>query len=278
MYFTRNVRKFTLPAILIPAILIFFSAGTESSIPQIFPSAEKLMLREGKIMTFVYMKGKGNAVSNVSDVAMFLNISALPAGWDKYDVVLVEKAYLKVKVSESSRIKIFNTITARSRLKGMKYYSISESGIKSLILESCRVRSCRDRSYVADEILSTIPARSESSFVIKDNRLGTICFNGSVEYRDGLFIENNVSCGKVSRLGMRVFNDGGYVVKHYIVPDESGGGYFYCSVQIMKVESSIMKKLDLLNPENFGNRLRGETVHFFRRMGYDISAKAVACR
>lgn len=278
MYFARSLIKFTLPAILVPAILIFFSVGTESSIPRIFSSAERSILREGRIMTFVYMKGKGNASSNVSDAAGFLNISALPDGWGKYDVVLVEKAYLKVNVSEFSRIKIFNTITARSRIRGMMYYSISEKRMAQLILESSAVRSCDDRSYVPDHNAAQIPALYRSYFTVKDNRMGRICFNATVEYMGGMFVETDVSCGKVSRLGMRVFNDSGYVVKHYIVPDESGGGYFYCSVQIMKVESSIMKKLDLLNPENFGNRVRGETVHFFRRMGYDISSKAVAFR
>lgn len=245
---------------------------------RIFSVKEKELLRSSNIMTFVYMKGKGNAVSNVADINGFLNINVLPSGWDSFDVVIVEKAYLKVKVNDSSRLKIFSTITARSGLKGMRYYSISEGTMARLVLESYRVRSCTDRSYMPDESAAVIPAKSESSFIIKDNRMGTICFKGSAEYRNGMFIETDVSCGNVSRMGMRVFNDGGYVIKHYVVPDDSGNGYFYCSVQVMKVESSIMKKLDLLNPENFGNRIRGETVHFFSRMGYDISSKIAAFR
>ena len=229
-------------------------------------------------MTFVYMKDKGNAVSNVADPGGFLNISALPAGWDRYDVVIVEKAYLGIRPDASSHLKIFNTITAHAGLKGMKYYSITESGIRTLILESFSVNSCGSRAFAADEIRSAVPGKNVSAFVIKDNRLGTICFNGTVEYRNGMFIETDVSCGRVSRIGMAVFNDGGYVIKHYILPDSSGGGYFYCSVQVMKLESGIMKKLDLLNPENFGNRVRGETAHFFSRMGYDISSRLSAFR
>lgn len=258
------------------SMLMFSDA--DSSSPQIFSQKDKKQLRTGGPMTFVYMKGKGNAMSNLDDAAGFLNISALPSGWDRYDVVIVEKAYLKVKPDVLTQLKIFNTMTGRTGLKGMKYYSISESGLKSLVLESFSVRSCGERTYVSDETVTAIPAKSESFFVIKDNRLGTICFSGTVEYRDGMFIETDVSCGRVSRLGLSVFNDGGYVIKHYIVPDDSGGGYFYCSVQIMKVESSIMKKLDLLNPENFANRARGETVHFFRRMGYDLSGHITAFR
>lgn len=263
-------------------ILLFFSAlsfyNAESSPPVIFSQREKMLLVGGNPMTFVYMKGKGNAVSNVPDTACFLNISALPSGWDMYDVVIVEKAYLKLRPGAASLLKIFNTMTNRSGLKGMKYYSISEEGIKKLVLESFRVKSCSDRAYVRDEVFSALSPRSESVFVIKDNRLGTICFNGTVEFRDGMFIETDVSCGKVSRMGMGIFNDGGYVIKHYVLPDASGGGFFYCSVQIMKVESSIMKSLDLLNPHNFGNRIRGETVHFFSRMGYDVSGNIAAFR
>lgn len=269
-----------------PGLIIFIAAffyaivpvQLNSYIPVIFSANDKDLLRDNKIMTFVYMKDKGNAVSNVADTAGFLNISALPPGWDRYDVVIVEKAYLRVGVSDSSRLKIFKTLAGRSGLKGMKYYSISESGIRSLILDGFRVKSCADRKYVADENLSALPAKSESVFVVQDNRMGTICFNGTVEYRDGMFIETDVSCGRVSRLGMRVFNDGGYVIKHYVLPDDSGEGYFYCSVQIMKVESSIMKKLNLLNPQNFGNRVRGETVHFFGRMGRDMSGMITAFR
>lgn len=272
------MKKLVAPLLI---ILIYSMSGfnyVQSSSPLIFSADEKSLLRDNNIMTFVYMKGKGNAVSNVADTAGFLSISALPSGWDRYDVVIVEKAYLKVKVSDSSRLKLFNTITGRSGLKGMRYYSISEGGTARLILESFRVKSCSDRSYMPDMHSAVIAAKEQSSFVIKDNRMGTICFNASVEYFNGVFTETDVSCGTVSRMGMRVFNDGGYVIKHYVVPDGSGNGYFYCSVQIMKVESSIMKKLDLLNPENFGNRIRGETVHFFSRMGYDISSKTAAFR
>ncbi len=258
-------------------IVVIFER-TESSAPMIFSAKEKALLRDNNIMTFVYMKGKGTAVNNVADAAGVLNISVLPPGWDSFDVVIVEKAYLKVKVDDSSRVKIFNTIKGHSGLKGMRYYSISEGARARLVLESCRVRSCTDRSCIPDDYASVIPAKSESFFIIKDNRMGTICFKGSTEYRDGMFIETDVSCGRVSRMGMSVFNEGGYVIKHYIVPDVSGDGYFYCSVQIMKVESSIMKKLDLLKPENFGNRVRGETVHFFGRADYDISSKIAAFR
>lgn len=229
-------------------------------------------------MTFVYMKGKGNAASSVSDVSGFLNISALPAGWDKYDVVMVEKAYLKVRPSQSAEIKLFNVLTARSGLKGMKYYSITDDNVKDLVLESGLVKSCSDRSHVADTVYSAAEPEHKSVFVIRDNRMGVICFNGRVLVQNGNFYETDISCGTVSRFGMRVFNDGGYVIKHCIIRDETGGGYFYCSVQVMKVESSIMKRLDLLGPENFGNRIRGETVHLFGLMGCDISPKIAAFR
>ena len=272
------MKKFIVLLFIAFMFTIFAFDNAKSSGLLIFSAKEKALLRDNNIMTFVYMKGKGNAVSNVADTAGFLNISALPSGWERYDVVIVEKAYLSVKVSGSSRLRIFNTMTGRSGLKGMQYYSITEGDVAKLILESSRVKSCADRTYLPDRTVEVIPAKEQSSFVIKDNRMGTLCFNGSVEYRDGVFIETDVSCGKVSRMGMRVFNNEGYVIKHYIIPDDSGNGYFYCSVQLMKIESSIMKKLDLLNPENFGNRVRGETVHFFSRMGYDISMKTAAFR
>ena len=209
----------------------------------------------------------------MDDVSSFRNISAIPQDSQKYDVIIIEKAYLKITPSASSDLRILNVLTARSGLKGMKYYSISDSTTSKLILESFSVRSCDDRSFIADKRTDVIQPGSESFFLIKDNRLGTICFNGTVVFQNGNFYETDASCGSVSRMGMKVFNNGGYVIKHYLMKDESGGGYFYCSVQLMKVESSIMKKLDLLKPENFANRVRGETVHFFGRMGYDVSSK-----
>ncbi|HPS58172.1 MAG TPA: hypothetical protein PK514_08700 [Spirochaetota bacterium] len=272
------MNKLAAPLLITLVFSLFAFDYVQSSNPVIFSAKEKSLLRDNNIMTFVYMKGKGNAVYNVADTAGFLGISALPSSWDRYDVVIVEKAYLKVRSTDSSRLKIFNTISARSGLKGMKYYSITGGNVAKLVLESFSVKSCTDRTFLPDQVAAVIPEKYQSSFIIKDNRMGTICFNSSVEYNNAVFTETDVSCGKVSRLGMRVFNDGGYLIRHYIVPDDSGEGYFYCSVQIMKVESSIMKKLDLLNPENFGNRVRGETVHFFSRMGYDISGKITAFR
>ena len=272
------MKKSIIPALAAFLFTISLSGHEKPSAPRFFSSGEKALLRNNDIMTFVYMKGKGNAANGVHDTGDFLNISALPRGWDKYDVVIVEKAYLRVRPSKASAVRIFNAMTARSGLKGMSYYSISEGAVSRLVLESYGVRSCEERVYKPDESLRDVPAAAESSFLVKDNRLGTICFHAVVEYRQGVFVETERSCGNVSRLGMRVFNNGGYVITHCLVPDYRGGGYFYCSVQVMKLGSGIMKSLGLLKPENFGNRVRGETVHFFKRLGPDISSRLAAFR
>lgn len=264
--------KSGLPAvfILVLALISSFSPATGLS-P--FNTAEKSLLRSGIIMTFAYMKDSGEAESNVEDIPSFLNPVVSADNLQRYDVVIVEKAYLKIAPSTHTDLKIFNTLTNRSTLRGMKYYSITDGAATELILESYRVNSCNDRRATRDIIAGEVLSEDNSFFIIRDNRLGAICFNGIVVSQNGNFYETDISCGSVTRMGMKVFNSGGYVIRHYLVKDQAGGGYFYCSVQTMKLESSIMKRFNLLKPENFGNRIRGETIHFFKRLGYDLSSK-----
>ncbi len=259
-------------------MLFMLMPGLHAGERPVFSASEKKLLRKGGIMTFAYMKGEAPALSGISETEAFTSTGVFPAGWEEADVLIVEKAYLKVKPSREADLAIYNALTVRSGLRGMSYYSITDESVKQLILESGRVSSCGDGSPVADVTAGEVAGRNECFFTVKDNRLGTICFSGTVVYQKGSFFETDISCGSVSRMGMSVFSDGGYLIRHYIIKDEAGGGYLYCSVQAMKLEGGIMKKLNILKPESLGNRIRGETVHFFRRAGYDISPEIIAFR
>jgi hypothetical protein len=84
--------------------------------------------------------------------------------------------------------------------------------------------------------------------------------------------------GRVSRYGMKVFEPGDYRIYKFIIYDKTAGGWFYCSVQLMRVKSDIMKNLDLLKPENICNRLRGDTVHILGLIGINRKSELAAFR
>ncbi len=140
----------------------------------------------------------------------------------------------------------------------MKYYSRSEKRMKTLVLNSYKISS------------DSLPEMHEISgkvgyFFMEDNRLGKMKIRSHISESGSSVIQKNVCISRVRKWGMRVFDPGDFI--SYRIFFKTAGGYYYVSVQMMKVRSGIMKSLDLLGPENFGNRLRADTAHLFQTLG-----------
>jgi len=255
--------------IFIPVIVESGPLPRRVRISELFTPSEIRLLKQGRIITYARMEGKGEArAGGVAD--------PLPAGagylYDYpsgYSVVSVEKIFFKGGAGDSG--KISGRITDYPALKGMMYHSLSEGKAKILIIESY----LSGESSVKREKDGTLHI---SKFTIRDNRLGVIPFRGETWSGRGVVVSRSVNYGAVSRFALKIFEPGDYRVYKYFIYDRGAGGWFYCSIQLMRVRSDIMKSIDLLKPENICNRLRGETVHILGLLGENRTGELAAFR
>lgn len=266
------MKKITLLSALSFFLILLISDGYTQQNPRlsdIFTPGETAFLKKGEILTYARIDGKGEVYSGSLHVSFPAGAGLFYDNPSGYSVAAVEKCFFSGELSERNRI--FEALKEGSSFKGMKYFSITGGRVQPLVLESYTYGN-RDDSVKGDG------ASSLFNFTIRDNRLGVIPFRSEVSMSGGSIRVVNISSGRVSRFGMKVFEPGDYRVYRFVMYDRGAGGWFYCSVQLMRVRSDIMKSLDLLKPENICNRLRGETVHLLSLFGHDRSARIAAFR
>lgn len=264
-------------SILFISLIVSTAVYPASVIPlkSLFTSNEIRLAKEGEFLTSVILKGKGNA--STGGVEMHFPVQnryiAFPASG--YDMIALEKGFFQMEGNSSNRTKIYKSLTDFSILKGMNYYSQSQSGNSTLILDAYRIPSPND-SLTENAKDRFIPLSSVSHFAIRDNRLGKLLFKSDFKSIDDDFIVCNTLTGRASKFGMEIFYPGDYLIYKILIYDKSLKGYFLYTAQFMKVRSGILNKMDLVKPESFGNRVRAENVHFLKSIGIDRSWKLSA--
>jgi len=253
-----------------------FSYSAPDITPNSFFTANELKLaRDGEFLTAVSLTGKGEVHSGGVEKILPVKNSYIKASASDYDMVAVEKGFFYMEGNSLNRQKIYNSLTDFSQLKGMIYYSMTEGGNISLILDSYKMQS--DDDYIKKNTRDkNIPEAVLSHFAIKDNRLGILKFKSEFISRGGNFIMINTSTGTSSRFGMKIFNPGDYRIYKILIYDKNFKGYYFYTVQYMKVRSGILSKFDLIKPESFGNRVRADNIHFLKSIGADRPAKLAA--
>ncbi len=229
----------------------------------------------GEFLISVVLKGKGAVSSGGVEKSLPVMNSYLTASSADYDMVAVEKGFFPMEMNSWNRQKIHRSLTDFSILKGMQYYSQTQKGNAALILDSFRISSRND--YTTENINDkSIPSSSLSHFSIKDNRLGILTFKSEFISSGYNFISINTLTGRASKYGMDIFYPGDYRIYKFLIYDKKRKGYFFYTAQFMRVRSSILNKIDLIKPESFGNRVRGENIHFLKSIGVDRSSKLAA--
>jgi len=268
-----NFKKLILSAaVLLPAILY---SSSILSIKSFFTTAEMKLAVSGEFLTSVSLKGKGEVHSPGVETFTPVKNSYIAVSSYGYDMAAVEKGFFPMEGNSSNRLKIFKSLTDFSLLKGMSYYSMTEGKNIPLVLESYRIQTPED--YIKENIKDkNIPESSLSHFAIKDNRLGLLTFKCEFICSGENFISVNTSTGNSSKFGMSIFYPGDYRIYKIFIYDRKLKGYFFYTVQYMKVRSSILSKIDLIKPESFGNRVRAENIHFMKNTGIDKSGKLAA--
>jgi hypothetical protein len=253
---------------------ILISAPLLNSV-NFFTPNESRAAAAGEFLTSVILKGKGAVSSGGVEKNYPVQNSYLKVSSSDYDMIAVEKGFFRMEQNSWSRQKIYKSLTDFSLLKGMQYYSQTQKGSSTLIIDSYRVSSGNDYSIenINDK---NIPASSLSHFSIKDNRLGVLSFKSEFFSSGDNFVSINTLTGRASKYGMDIFYPGDYRIYKLLIYDKKLKGYFFYTAQFMKVRSGILNRLDLVKPESFANRVRAENIHFLKSIGVDRSSKLAA--
>ncbi len=266
-FFKKNQALFLL--ILFFLLFPVESSSAEIRLSSLFSKHEIEAVKKGVIFTYARIEEKG-VVSLHGMVNPFNRWSPVPpVNPSDFSVVAVEKCFFRDDGGVGK--KAFNALVDFGRLQGMKYYSRTVSGNRVLITES---RLLSSQVIVRD----SAGERISSGFLIRDNRLGLIPFKNDTCRRGNIISSVSISSSAVSRFGLKVFEPGDYHIYKYLIYDRNYGGWFYYSAQFMRVRSNIMMDLDLLKPENIGNRLRADTVHFMNMIGKNRTGELAAFR
>ena len=246
------------------------------SLKAFFTDNEIKFVLNGEFLTAITLKGKGNASSGPVENTIPAKNGYFNAAISEFDMIAIDKGFFNMEENDQNRDRIYRLLTNFSHLKGMEYYSQTDKGKEALILKSYKIDS--SENFISTSKKLNIPEKTISHFAIQDNRLGLLTFKSELIFDGENFIINNTLSKAVTKLGMKIFNPMDYRIYKFLIYDKKSKGYFFYTVQFMKVRSNVFNKFNLIKPESFGNRVRAENIHFLKNIGIDRSGKLAAFR
>jgi hypothetical protein len=243
------------------------------SLNSFFTDNEIKFSLKGEFLTSVSLKGSGNAVSGPVENTLPAKNMYLNETISGFDMIAIDKGFFNME-DDKNRERIYKSLTDFSNLKNMKYYSQSDKGNAVLIIKSYKIDS--SENSISQNKKDNIPEKTIFRFAIEDNRLGLLTFKSELVYDGENFIMTNTLSKGVTKLGMNIFNPGDYKIYKFFIYDKKSKGYFFYTVQFMKVRSNVLNKFNLIKPESFGNRVRAENIHFLKSIGINRSGKLAA--
>ena len=264
-------------------VYLFFSfhnglrAENRLSVNNIINNQEKEVLLHGGIITKCFLKNNKFVHSANTDAQMQLpETEYLGKDIGRYEMICVEKAFFPYKLTPESKMSIYNGLINASRLSGMKYYSKSDSKIETLIINSGRIHSPENRKPAKDAIFTEIHPKTVNYFTIKDNRFGNLTFRSELYNEGNSFILKNVCIDPMEKFFISINNKEEYRLISFFIYDNNAKGYFYCSINAMRIRADYFLKLGVLSAANFANRMRGSTVHTAKLLGLEWMDKIKA--
>lgn len=244
------------------------------SIDTFFTQSEKSRVVKGEIINRSYLNE--NEAGNTSNNNNIINIPVTkytPANLRQYEMICIEKAFFPYSLNSKSGLSFYNMLVSPSKLSGMKYYSVTDKKIQPFITKSSSIASPGNKKELKDPNFSLIRPEYSQFFKITDNRFGEIIFRSKLYNSGDTFVLNNVSVQPMKKYMLTINKKKEYRLISFFFYDTEAGGFFYYSLQAMRIRTNYFLKLGLLNKESFANRIRAGTVHMAGLLGLDWSDK-----
>jgi hypothetical protein len=249
----------------------------KNKLNQLINPYEKKAIVEGKILTTVFLKNHGtysNHSQSDSIEALTLPYSET-TDYSAYEMLAVEKAFIPFDLDTENFLSLFNSLTAYAQLAGINYYSRMDKKLQPYILSSYRIKSPKNDVPVDDDKHDSIPAEYTAYFTIEDNRFGKLLMRSKVLTQNNNIVIRNRTLEPMARLFIPINNTGEYEQQVFFLYDTQLKGFYYYSMQAMRIRSGLLLKLGQLTPFNFASRVRALTVHFAMLMGHDWNDRLI---
>lgn len=241
-----------------------------------FNESDIKRITNGEIITRMYIK---NDVKN-ENTDIFINVPKteyVDEDSSLYEMITDEKAFIPFEIrNEDDKLTFYNTLTAYSKLSGMKYFSRRIQKIQELIVKSYKIESPRNKKEQEDKKYEKINAEEVNYFLQEDNKFGKLIYRSEVFNNKNDFILINTCILPVKKLIFSVSNKEEYKFITYFIYDENLEGFYYYSVNLMRIRLKILLNKNskyALHPTTFSNRLRAGTVQLGILLGLDWEKK-----
>jgi hypothetical protein len=145
----------------------------------------------------------------------------LQAEWNGY--LAVVKGYIP---SRASLLDCANLFLDVSSLAGLQYYSVTDERRQTLIEDAYTVKGPESVRRIADPVLDTLPARTESYFFQKDNRSDGLIYRSVIRrFEDGTLVFTTANVTETSQFLVFRIHRGDAWQMIRLFPAE--GGYYY---------------------------------------------------
>lgn len=247
---------------------------------QLFNPQEQKLVIEGKILTTAYLENHRIFSNHQENVT--LETLALPDGsttdFSSYELLAVEKAFIPYTPNAENLLTLFNKLTAYSELSGMNYYSRTDNRLQPYILSSFRIDSPVNAVFVNDEKHAVLPSDYTAYVVLEDNRFGKLLMRNKISLQNHNITICHKTVEPMSKWLIPINKPGENELQMWLIYDDTAKGYFYYSMQAMRIRSQFLLKISQLTPDNVANRIRAMTVHLAGLMGHDWKDRMIASR
>jgi hypothetical protein len=259
-----------LKRILLPVFSIFFISNLfcQVKLNDIFNKDEILRVKNGEIISRMYLK------TNPENVNTHLKIDIpktqfTPEDYSIYEVLNDEKAFIPYKISDESKLKLYNTLTSFSKSTGMVYYSRRIAQPQTFIIFCSKVDSLKNKKNLPDSIYNEINPKIENYFIQQDNKFGKFVYKSDLYNFYDDFVMVNTCMEPMSVINSK----GDTKIVSFFIYSKEDNGYFYYTVSSMRIRFGLSLITGKTNATLFSNRLRASTVHLVKLLGLNWDDK-----
>jgi hypothetical protein len=249
-------------------IVISINAEDTIKINSIFSNDEILKVKKGDIISRMYLK------TNPEKVNTHLKIDIpktqyTDEDFSVYEMIVDEKAYIPYKITEDSKLKLYNSLTSYSKLKGMVYYSRRIATPQELIINNYKVESVKNKKPLEDITYTKIQPSIINYFLQQDNKFGKFVYKSELvnNVNDFFMITSNME--PISIINYK--GDNKFIL--FLIHDENNEGYYYYLINTMRIRFGLSLITGKTNATLFSNRLRASTVHLAKSLGLNWDDK-----
>lgn len=188
--------------------------------------------------------------------------------FNNYEILCDERAFFPFDLTDKSKLDLYNIITNGENLSGMEYYSRSAKKVEKLIVNAFNIDNKLQKNRIDKTSYTNIEPSIEKLFQQEDNKFGKLIFKSTIINEDNDFVIINTNETPVVNM-VKICNIGEYKIITFLIYSKEHNGYFYYSINAMRIIPDFLLKNGFLRPTTFSNRLRALYIHLLKGIGID---------